>query len=627
MWQIEVKSTFLKSDSELSGHNSHIVQLKDGGKSEVLDFENNKRLCTVVAPENLWLGVAFVFDSKIGISKNGRAVPCQIVVLNKSSVDTVTLDRSGQKITLRATYLPDPLVKSVVQGICSLCHDVLESQVIQQCHHCGCKFHKECLVLNGKNLRCPACSRELGKLAQVENPNLVQPKKEVLLSSDCTEVSRRCRELSMHPEPTVILVGCGNIGSKLASQLPQIGVKRIVLIDPDRICVARNSRCCTLFASQNIEGQLKVEVLSEEIKKQTPAVQVNFLPMSLRYADIAKLREFGPSVMVGAVDSRSARNGLAEVAKALDCPLIDAAIAGSHNEIVAKVSSMWPSLDGLSPLGPWSGSDWQLSDQVRPCDRPDENHDNRQVASPISGALAAALCLTQIRKLFSGDSSDIGWETRVDLNNPTIARCQLKSPTQLSENVLGGSESDLRSAPRDVQHPFSLRRKRRIQRDVAVLEELSVAIPSFTFRWLGSNVLVLKYVKTPSLLLHADRVEICHDWEAIVTLPRGYPIQPPVVMLKPVGRKGLTFHPNVTPEPPHLLCFGQHVPVLLLDELARRIQRMIILTPGAFMTNETDSLNPSACQFVRFLSRDKKLPLSEGVRLQEPLLKNASGKI
>ena len=630
MWQIELTCRSLKKDSRQDGQVSRIVSVNGGGKSEVLDFEN-RHLCIVIASENTRLGASLVlvFDSKIGICKNGFAVPSQIVVLNKSS-DSVIIDLHGQKTSLSASYLPDPLDKSGVQGICSLCHDVLESQVIQQCCDCGCKFHVECLGPSGNSTRCPSCGRNLDKIVLLEKADPQQSLRKHLSLSAQNETANRCKELSMHHSPTVILVGCGNIGSKLATQLSLIGVKRIVLIDPDRICVARNGKCCSLFATQSVEGRFKVEVLLEEIKRQTPEVQVTAMPVALRDANIAKLREFMPFLMVGAVDSRSARNELAEVAKALDCPLIDSAIAGSSDKILARVISMWPSLDSLSPLDPWADS--QFSDQVHPCDLRDKNHDIHPAANPISGAIAASLCLAQIRKLFTGDSSDIGWETRIDLNNnPTIARCKMKSHIQLSEDDLEGPESDRRRGPRsafrDGNYSFSARRERRIQKDMEALEKLDVAIPSFTFRRLERNVLVFKYVNTPGLLLHAGRVEVWLAWEAIMILPRSYPIEAPTVMLRPIGRQGMAFHPNVTPEQPHGLCYGKFIPVLLLDELAKRIQRIITLIPGAFMTVEANALNSSACQFVRLLARVKKLPLQENIRLPETSLSNSGGKI
>jgi len=175
-------------------------------------------------------------------------------------------------------------------------------------------------------------------------------------------------------------------------------------------------------------------------------------------------------------------------------------------------------------------------------------------------------------------------------------------------------------------HVGNVGRLKRIQNDLASLRALAQASSFFSFRQLRSDVLIFNYIDTPGLIRSIKGVEICSTWESLVILPRAYPIKPPVVMLRPVSRQGLTFHPNVKPERPHLLCYGRHVPVLLLDELARRIQRIVTLTPGAFMANEVDALNSRACQYVRLLARDKKLPLREGMSLTVHPLKLLSRK-
>jgi hypothetical protein len=152
-------------------------------------------------------------------------------------------------------------------------------------------------------------------------------------------------------------------------------------------------------------------------------------------------------IWVGAVDSRQARYELARTAIALGQPLVDLAIGDRADQFVARARTTWTALDGIDPLDVWSARDWQLLDDQRPCgiSRRDGDEEERPVASTISGSLAAALALTQIRKLLAGDTADVGWETRIDLGHASLVRCRLPKAdpksSPLHRDCIGEGES------------------------------------------------------------------------------------------------------------------------------------------------------------------------------------------
>lgn len=121
--------------------------------------------------------------------------------------------------------------------------------------------------------------------------------------------------------------------------------------------------------------------------------------------------------------------------------------------------------------------------------------------------------------------------------------------------------------------------------------------------------LLFHYVDTPGLVQTGRRITVWASWDARVILSVNYPIQSPIVLLTPHRCGGRPFHPNVLPVPPYQVCYGHHLPNCLLDELALRIERMIVLHPQAVMTDEYDSMNRAACEFVRSLIIDHLAPL------------------
>lgn len=583
-----------------SGYTKHIVDVKTGNMVKV-STDGQTWLCTAVSPPTRPVQLVLAFETRVGVRCNGRDVFCPIVVLGECG-GSISVSRAGYKISLKVSYCPSANLQqldNLDQGICSICHDPIQSGKQQQCPHCGCNYHPECLGPINHVLRCPACEKQT-----------------VWRSWDRSTISQRCLEFSQSPRHTVILVGCGNIGSKIALEVPMLGIKRVVLIDPDRICVKRNSKCCTLFASAAVQGQFKVDVLFDAIGKQNPQCEVIRLPMLLKQLNIAELRKFTPAILVGAVDSRRARKELAETAVALDVPLVDLAIAGSPDQLIARAQTTWTSVDGVSPLEMWSATDWQLIEEQVSCSA--SNDDGKHpVSSAISGALAAVLGLTQIKKLLAGDVSDIGWVIRIDLNTSSLIRSRLKSATHLIEQRRADRHANFSKASKaaNSENSVAWRRSRRTENDIASLTTLAQARPNFSYIQAAHNIFLFKYDSIPGLLKTNHGVEVWSTWQAAVLLPAGYPLKPPVVMLRPVDKKGFPFHPNVRPSLPNIVCYGRHMPVLLLDELARRLERMINLEPKAITTDEADSLNWQACRYVRLLTREQKIPLTKNTCL------------
>jgi hypothetical protein len=152
---------------------------------------------------------------------------------------------------------------------------------------------------------------------------------------------------------------------------------------------------------------------------------------------------------------------------------------------------------------------------------------------------------------------------------------------------------------------------KRIKNDMRALARLASAHPDFTWTQRG-RVVVLRFGATPGLLKTETGVVIHSRWEAALLLPPRYPIDAPIVTLSATGQPGRPFHPNIGPEPPHLVCYGRHIPSVSLDDLVRRIERIINLVPGTAMTRERDSLNARACAYVRRLARTRTLPLRPG---------------
>lgn len=223
---------------------------------------------------------------------------------------------------------------------------------------------------------------------------------------------------------TIILVGAGNIGARVAWELPLIGVKRMLLIDPDRIA-QRNMACCFAFATKDT-GKLKVTVLADGLRKRFTGTKVIGLPIEFNRVGLAGLHGLRSAFLVGAVDGRLARYQLAEAAMLLGFPLVDLGIAGGTTEMTARAQVTWWPVRPIDPLNAWTTADWGAIEQTQPCaGRTAAADEHPPIASSVSGATATALGIAAVSKLLAGDTSDVGYEVRIDLLRGSMVRCAL----------------------------------------------------------------------------------------------------------------------------------------------------------------------------------------------------------
>ncbi|MBE3123855.1 MAG: ThiF family adenylyltransferase [Planctomycetes bacterium] len=239
-------------------------------------------------------------------------------------------------------------------------------------------------------------------------------------SAECRGVASATEAITKSKR--IVLVGVGNIGTRLAMELPLAGTRHLVLVDPD-VVTPRNLACCAALGPEDI-GKPKVDVLHRHLLARHPQLDVSRHAVTLDRLGLARLWALRPFVLVGAVDSRRSRLELAETAMFLGVPLVDLAIAQAPDAVHARVQVTWFDTHPVDPLNVWSAEDLALIEEVLPCGAADVGN-GHPVAGSVSGMLAAALGVDAVRRLFDGDMSDLGSETRIDLSSRMMAKCQL----------------------------------------------------------------------------------------------------------------------------------------------------------------------------------------------------------
>ena len=99
----------------------------------------------------------------------------------------------------------------------------------------------------------------------------------------------------------VIIFGLGGVGSWCAESLVRSGIKELVLVDSDRVCVTNVNR--QLMATTKTVGQVKVEVLKNRLLEINPNANIIALQDIYEEANTEKFQLDTFDYIIDAIDS------------------------------------------------------------------------------------------------------------------------------------------------------------------------------------------------------------------------------------------------------------------------------------------------------------------------------------
>ncbi len=159
----------------------------------------------------------------------------------------------------------------------------------------------------------------------------------------------------------IALFGCGNIGSHAIPLIARIaGIAYVLLVDPDRY-ERRN------LAGQELQlgdlGRPKVSVQAERLRAIAPGLEVETIAAPLESVPQGRLRD---TILLGALDSRRARQSLNTIAFRVGSPWIDMAV--STEGLLCRVALYRPSQTSPCMECRWSEDDYTQIEDTYSCD-------------------------------------------------------------------------------------------------------------------------------------------------------------------------------------------------------------------------------------------------------------------
>ena len=146
----------------------------------------------------------------------------------------------------------------------------------------------------------------------------------------------------------VAVVGCGGTGSAVIEQLVRLGVRHLLLLDPDTLTESNLTRVYGSF-TEDI-GKLKVEVSADHVRRIAPDAEVTTEQSKITLEATAKLLS-DADVVFGCTDDNAGRLVLSRIASYLLTPVIDCGVLLSSDP-----SGQLTGIDGrVTVLAPGAG--------------------------------------------------------------------------------------------------------------------------------------------------------------------------------------------------------------------------------------------------------------------------------
>ena len=128
---------------------------------------------------------------------------------------------------------------------------------------------------------------------------------------------------------TVGIAGCGGTGSSVAEQLVRLGIRKLVLLDPDVLSISNVTR--VYGSTVDDVGLPKVEVLAKHLRRISPDVCIQKV-RSMITLEVAARRLIGCDLVFGCTDDNAGRLVLSRFASFLLTPVIDCGILVSSDD-------------------------------------------------------------------------------------------------------------------------------------------------------------------------------------------------------------------------------------------------------------------------------------------------------
>lgn len=109
-------------------------------------------------------------------------------------------------------------------------------------------------------------------------------------------------------EARVIIFGIGGVGSWCAEALVRSGIRRITIVDSDRVCMTNCNR--QLMATAKTIGQVKVEALKQRLLEINPNVDVTALRMIYNKENAESFHIESYNYVIDAIDSLQEKSDL-----------------------------------------------------------------------------------------------------------------------------------------------------------------------------------------------------------------------------------------------------------------------------------------------------------------------------
>ena len=191
---------------------------------------------------------------------------------------------------------------------------------------------------------------------------------------------------------TVFIAGAGALGNEVAKNLAMLGIKRLIIVDNDRVELSNINRM--IFFDRADVGKSKAKVLAEKIYKKFPYVEVWASNKSLEEIPINYFLK--SNLVISCLDNILTRIFLTDISRKYNIPIIDGGISGHHARVQTYVPPIGPCL-----ICPFSVDRYgQFIGLRNPCDAPLE--ETKIPSFPTTISLTSSIQTQEALKVLLG---------------------------------------------------------------------------------------------------------------------------------------------------------------------------------------------------------------------------------